>query len=132
MKFVGHRIMTSLASQIDQLSRNAKAIKATTAVSYDKQPIPGPFTSAVLNTHLGDLIRDIDPSELGLFSLITPTAGHSREQDAAQGPPATGITRTEFTAPTPLRNPASQRDPPKPDDIKPETHAQAALRYIDR
>jgi hypothetical protein len=130
--------MTSLAGQIDRFSRNTKAIKATaatTAISHDKQPsnfrIPGPFTSAVLNTHLGDLIRDIDPSELGLFSLISPTPSHFREQDV-QGASITGVTRTEFPAPTPLRKPASQRDLPKPNDIEPEIYAKAASKYIDR
>lgn len=131
--------MSSLAGQIDRLSRNTKAIKATaatTAISYNQQPsafpISGPFTSAVLNAHLGDLIRDIDPSELGLFSLISPTPSHYfREQDA-QGAPTAGVTRTEFPAPTPLRKLASQRDIPKQNDIDPEIYAQAALKYINR
>jgi hypothetical protein len=84
----------------------------------------------VLNTHLGDLIRDIDSSELGLFSLISlTTPSHFREHDA-QGAPTTGVTRTEFPAPTPLRKPTSQRDILKPNDIDPEIYAQAALKYI--
>jgi hypothetical protein len=118
--------MTSLAGQIETFSRNTKAIKTTAASTAINQPsIPGLFTSAVLNTHLGDLIRDIDPSELGLFSL---TPSHFREQ----GVPTTGVTRTEFPAPTPLRKPLSQRDIPKPNDVEPEIYAQAALKYIDR
>lgn len=127
--------MTSLTSQIDRFSRNAKAIKATaasTVTSHSNQrSIPGPFISAVLHTHLGDLIRDIDPLELGLFSLISPTPSHFREQDA-QGAPTTEVARTEFPAPTPLRKPASQREVPKPNDVEPEIYAQAALKYIDR
>lgn len=36
--------------------------------------IPDPFTRANLDTRapLGDLIRDIDPSEIGLFTLVQP------------------------------------------------------------
>jgi len=131
--------MTSLAGQIDRLSRNTKAIKATaatTAIWHNQQPsafrIPGPFTSALLSVHLGDLIRDIDPSELGLFSLTSPTPSHHLREQDAPGAPATGVTRTEFPAPTPLRRPASQRDIPKPHDIDPQIYAKAALKYIDR
>jgi hypothetical protein len=120
--------MTSLAGQIDRFSHNTKAIKttaATTAISY-KQPTP--FTSAVLSAHLGDLIRDIDASELGLFSLINHTPGNFREQNA-QGVHITEVTRVDIPAPTPLRKP---RDIPKQSDIEPEIYAQAALKYIGR
>jgi hypothetical protein len=123
--------MTSLTGQIDRFSRNTKAIKATAATTAISQPsLSGPFTSAVLSTPLGDLIRDVDPSELGLFSLVSPGPTHFREQDA-QGAPATGVIRTEFPAPTPLRKPGYQRDIPKPNDLEPEIYVQAALKYID-
>jgi hypothetical protein len=124
--------MTSLAGQIDRFSRNTKAIKATAGTTAVSRPsIPSHFTSAVLSTPLGDLIRDVDPSELGLFSLISPGPTHFREQHA-QGAPATGVTRTEFPAPTPLRRPAYQRDISKLSDLEPEIYAQAALKYIER
>lgn len=121
--------MTSLASQIDRFSHNTKAIKATTATTAISQStnlsIPGPFTSAVLNAHLGDLIRDIDASELGLFSLTNPTPSNLHEQNI-QG---ADVTRVDIPAPTPLRKP---RDISKQSDIEPEIYAQAALKYIGR
>ncbi|KAJ7166481.1 hypothetical protein C8R43DRAFT_1061292 [Mycena crocata] len=50
---------------LDRLAANTQAIRA--AASYDL-PL-GPFTRAILHTEsLGDLIRDIEPAELGLFT----------------------------------------------------------------
>ncbi|KAG6829557.1 hypothetical protein H0H92_004226 [Tricholoma furcatifolium] len=106
--------MSSLSDQIDRLSHNTRAIKATTA--HAAAPVGGPFTNAILSTSLGDLIRDIDPSELGLFSL-----------------PESEITRAEFTGATPLKKAPSRRDDAhKARDIGPEVYAQAALKCIDR
>lgn len=126
--------MASLSDQIDRLSRNTRAIKGTAALtaaidsahSGPSAAVAGPFTRAVLTTHLGDLIRDIDPSELGLFTLQAPA------QDA-RAPSASHISRAEFTGATPLRKPPPRRDDaPKPNDAEPETYANAALRCIDR
>ncbi|KAF8070274.1 hypothetical protein FPV67DRAFT_1009151, partial [Lyophyllum atratum] len=112
--------MASLSDQIDRLSRHTRAIKntaattATTTTAY-------PFTHAVLSAHLGDLIRDVDPSELGLFSLPSSAA------------PTSGITRAEFSGATPLRKPPPRRDEAqKVKEIEPEIYAQAALKCIDR
>ncbi|KAG6891730.1 hypothetical protein C0992_006150 [Termitomyces sp. T32_za158] len=106
--------MASLSDQIDRLSRNTRAIRATTA--RPSAAVPGPFTRAVLYTPLGDLIRDVDPSELGLFSL-----------------PALEITRAEFTGATPLKRAPSRRDDAsKAKDYEPEVYAHAALKCIDR
>ncbi|KAG6862285.1 hypothetical protein C0995_015982 [Termitomyces sp. Mi166 len=106
--------MASLSDQIDRLSRNTRAIRATTARATAADP--GPFTRAVLSIPLGDLIRDVDPSELGLFSL-----------------PESEITRAEFTGATPLKRVPSRRDDvPKHKDIEPEIYAHAALKCIDR
>ncbi|KAG6820882.1 hypothetical protein H0H93_010226 [Arthromyces matolae] len=108
--------MSSLSDQIDRLSRNTRAIRATTA--HFNAPVSGPFTRAILSTHLGDLIRDVDLSELGLFSLP-----ESESQ----------ITRAEFTGATPLKKASSRReDVFKTKEIDPEVYAHAALKCIDR
>lgn len=130
----------SLSDQIDRLSRHSKAIRSTayhTAIVSGKQQlskvgVAGPFTRAVLTTHLGDLIRDIDPSELGLFNLVTPSAGRPLDSETRSAP-AAEVTRVEFHGATPLRKAAPRRDDAsKPKDIDPEVYAQAALKYIDR
>ncbi|KAG6854062.1 hypothetical protein C0991_011040 [Blastosporella zonata] len=106
--------MASLSDQIDRLTRNTRAIKATTA--HASINVDGPFTRAVLSASLGDLIRDVDPSELGLFSL-----------------PESEITRAEFSGTTPLKNQHSRReDIQKQKDYDPEIYAEAALKCIDR
>lgn len=129
-------LMASLSDQIDRLSRNTRAIRSTTAqtASFPGKHglgVAGPFTCAVLNTDLGDLIRDIDPSELGLFTLVTPPGGNSRDNNV-RGPPPVEILRAEFSGATPLRKAPSRRDAPKSKEIEPEIYAQAALKYIDR
>ncbi len=82
-------------------------------------PDVAPFATAVLDTQLGDLIRDVDPSELGLFSLVVP---HS-EQDARGDIPK--LARSGFPGATPLK-PTTRRE------VDPEVYAHAALKYIDR
>jgi hypothetical protein len=132
--------MASLSDQIDRLSRNTKSIRGIvtqTASLPRKHEIPGlgvagPFTCAVLNADLGDLIRDIDPSELGLFSLLTPLGGRSLDKDVRGGPPVE-ISRAGFSGATPLRKgPPRRDDASKSKDIEPEIYAKAALKYIDR
>jgi hypothetical protein len=49
---------------IDRLVVNSQAIRAAASCSLP----PSPFARAVLHTPLGDLIRDIEPAELGLFT----------------------------------------------------------------
>ncbi|KAJ7622831.1 hypothetical protein DFH06DRAFT_1059710 [Mycena polygramma] len=49
---------------LDRLAANTHAIRAAASCSLP----PSPFAHAVLDTPLGDLIRDIDPAELGLFT----------------------------------------------------------------
>ncbi|KAK0212981.1 hypothetical protein DFS33DRAFT_1377428 [Desarmillaria ectypa] len=110
--------MASLSDQIDRFSRTSKAIAAiaaTVAVSPDVTP----FSTIVLDTQLGDLIRDVDPSELGLFLLVGP---HS-EQDSRGDIPK--LARSGFPGATPLK-PRTRRE------VDPEVYAHAALKYIDR
>ncbi|KAK0195271.1 hypothetical protein F5146DRAFT_1024814 [Armillaria mellea] len=97
--------MASLSDQIDRLSRMSKATAITAA--------------AVAVSPDGDLIRDVDPSELGLFSLVVP---HS-EQDVRGEIPK--LARSGFPGATPLK-PTTRRE------VDPEVYAHAALKYIDR
>ena len=113
MKGQTNKKMTSLSDQIDRLSQCACSIKDTTLGALKNN---NPFTAAVLTTELGDLIRDVDPSELGLFNLVPSS-------DAE-------IKRVQFTGSTPLRK-ATRRDD-KPPEIDPEVYAQAALKCIDQ
>ncbi|KAF8894917.1 hypothetical protein CPB84DRAFT_1963307 [Gymnopilus junonius] len=108
--------MASLSDQIDRLSRVTREISAT-ASNTAAPDSPALFTAALLDTHLGDLIRDIDPSELGLFRL--------QQQHTEPS-----LARTEFTPATPLRRQPTRREPKQ--DLDPEVYARAALRYIEQ
>ncbi|KAK0225776.1 hypothetical protein IW262DRAFT_1357830 [Armillaria fumosa] len=110
--------MASLSDQIDRLSRTSKAT-AIAAADIAVSPDVAPFSTAVLDSQLGDLIRDVDPSELGLFSLVVPHP----EQDARGDIPK--LARSGFPGATPLK-PTTRRE------VDPEVYAHAALKYIDR
>jgi hypothetical protein len=110
--------MASLSDHIDRFNKNTRSIAST--ASQIHSAFPGTFTRAVLSTHLGDLIRDIDPSELGLFRLVDNSTSNTTPQDHE-------LKRTEFSGATPLRKHPSHRD-----ELKPEVYAHAALKYIDQ
>lgn len=134
----------TLAAHIDRLSQLANTIQSTAPStsesrddsSYVPPPI-GPFSRAMLKTPLGDLIRDIDSAEIGLFTIVQPTQSGSRHSgEAPPGPLQGEITRAEFTGATPLKRPPAIRhgrdDPQRPREHEPEVYAQAALKYLDR
>lgn len=128
--------MPSLSDHIDHLTATAKAIQtsATSILPTDDNPAAqtGPFTRAVLDTPLGDLIRDIDTSELGLFSLVPPPDAGVRKQPE-NGPRKGEISRAGFPGATPLRRLPTKRDEAtKPREPEPEVYAMAALKYLDR
>ncbi|KAI9442522.1 hypothetical protein H4582DRAFT_2202611 [Lactarius indigo] len=122
--------MPSITDHINRLNQTTRLIKSA-ANAINQSSHSGPFSTSVLDTPLGDLIRDIDPSELGLFTLLPPPQPAAPHQNA-QVP---GIARVEVVSATPLRKyPAAQRrdvftEPKKP---PPEVFAEAALKYIDR
>ena len=116
--------MASLSDQIDRFARSSKAVNTIAANTAPARALAGPFTRAVLDTHLGDLIRDVDPSELGLFQLIGPSHPSGTEKD----PSRPQVARVEFGNATPLRRTIHRRD----DHVEPEIYAQAAIKYIDR
>ncbi|KAK7035265.1 hypothetical protein VNI00_012032 [Paramarasmius palmivorus] len=121
---------TSLDSYIDRLEASTRSISAiSNSISAAST---GPFTRAVLFTQLGDLIRDIDPSELGLFSVSNTSKPSSHDNDI-HAQTDLEITRVEFHGATPLRKPQSRKeDTHKPKEILPEVYAHAALKCIDR
>lgn len=119
--------MSSLADCIDRLTSTVKSIRTTAAAISDPSSNPeGPFTRAVLHTPLGDLIREVDSSELGLFNLVAPSLNQEKPKDE--------ITRVEFPGATPLRRPPAARrdDAMRIKELEPEVYAQAALKYLDR
>lgn len=115
--------MASLSDQIDRLSRITKNIRTTAENTANPSSNPFLFTRAVLDSHIGDLIRDIDPAELGLFSVAT----NNKESAVNAGPQ---LTRTKFHGATPLRRRIQRTD--NKHEIDPEAYAQAALKYIDQ
>lgn len=113
--------MPSLSDHIDRLTNSCKSLRTSTR-RFASTPF-GPFARAVLDQPLGDLIRDIDPAELGLFTLVPPPPPH------ADAPTREEVTRVEFHGATPLRKPAKRELRVEPE---PEVYAEAALRYLDR
>ncbi|KAF8629183.1 hypothetical protein AX17_005768 [Amanita inopinata Kibby_2008] len=132
--------MASLSDQIDRFSRSTKAIKTTAEqialangrFTLSSIGVAGPFARAVLNTHLGDLIRDVDPSELGLFQLADSSKPPNNERVGSKSSFTPGITRVEFGNATPLRRTVARRDEPVKLSIEPDVYARAAIKYIDR
>jgi len=124
--------MPSITDHIDRLTATMKSVKAS-ASTITQRNHPRLFTRSVLTTPLGDLIRDIDPSELGLFTLVPPPQQQTRVNAQSRPPPE--ITRVEVVSATPLRkHPSAQRRNVlvQPKEPEPEVFAEAALKYIDR
>lgn len=119
--------MSALADHIDRFSQTVKSLRTTIAVlSEPSTSTRSPFTRAALSTPLGDLIRDVDHSELGLFTLVEPLHEKARVQEE--------VARVEFHGATPLKRPAAARrdDAMKIKELEPEVYANAALKYLDR
>ena len=122
--------MASLSDHIDRFNKNTRSIKSTASqiatTTQQHSASPGTFTRAVLSTHLGDLIRDIDPSELGLFRLVDSPTNNTYDKDGLTSQDHE-LKRAEFSGATPLRKHPSRRDA-----LQPEVYAHAALKYIDQ
>ncbi len=112
--------MASVSDKIDRFTRNTRNIKVAASKTVNPATTLPIFTRAVLYTDLGDLITDIDPSDLGLFTLEQT---NSDEKDPQ-------LTRTQFSGATPLKRRPARQDPPQ--EIEPEVFARAALKYIDQ
>lgn len=115
----------SLSDHIDLLNRNTRNIKAIAQDSSKNAPFVALFTHAILQSHLGDLIRDVDPSELGLFSLVQPEGAPAHEN-------VVEIERVNFHGATPLKRLNPRRDDASRPREGPDLYAEAALKYMDR
>lgn len=124
--------MPSLLDHIDRFSFTSQAIY-TSCQQVSISPT-GPYVRAALYTRIGDKARDIDESELGLFTLVTPTNAHGRavdDEDAA-GAAMSEVARVEFPGATPLRKPVGTGRAARSDEKEPEVYAEAALKYLDK
>jgi len=120
--------MSGLSDLSERLTRHSRSIKSSATAIQNANP--GPFVRAVLSTELGNLIRDIDPSEIGLFTVnraINSAKTHDREAQNASV--QVQISRVEFHGATPLRKPAARKEEKTKE---PEIYANAALKYIDK
>ncbi|KAF5311269.1 hypothetical protein D9758_018759 [Tetrapyrgos nigripes] len=100
--------MSALSDLSERLLRNSRAIKSSaTAIESAKQ---GKFVRAALDTELGNLIRDIEPSELGLFHIERLSTTTTHEKDIQHSSAEVQISRVEFHGATPLRKPATRRE----------------------
>lgn len=118
----------SLPDYIELVNSISKSIR-TNGLEPDDDT-PGFYTNAVLRTPLVDLIREADPSETGLFSLVPPSsygAGAAEEGDPGS---ATQVTRVDLPCATPLRQRTGRET--KTQDHEPEVYANAALKFLDR
>ena len=119
----------SLPDYIELISSISKTIRVN--VSEPGDYTPGFYTNAVLRTPLGDLIREADPSEVGLFTLVPPSSyGTGAAEEGEESGTATHITRADLPSATPLR-PRTGREI-KVQDHEPEVYANAALKFLDR
>ncbi|KAI5118064.1 hypothetical protein M0805_006327 [Coniferiporia weirii] len=130
--------MPSLLDHIDRFSYTAKVIQSA-ALQTSAAAVGSPYVRAVLNTPLGDLARDVDASELGLFTLVPQSSVHAHVAASASTVDdldasvvhKSEVARVEFPGATPLRRPpATQRGIQL--EKEPEVYAEAALRYLDR
>ena len=129
-------------SFLDSIDRFAHAAQHSGQIfSEASKRRPTPFADAILRTPLGDLARDVDPSELGLFTLVpdpssVPAVARAAD-DSASGAGATAqksnVARVEFTGATPLKKPSGMaKHARRENDKEPEVYAEAALKYLDR
>lgn len=120
--------MASISDQIDHFTRNTRSIKAAAFTTANPATTLHIFTRAMLYTDLGDLITDIDPCEIGLFTLVQDSSTNPQDKDRSTTDPQ--LTRTRFSAATPLRRRPARQDPPQ--ELEPEVYARAVLKYIDQ
>jgi hypothetical protein len=117
--------MPSFTDSLDRLNKSANYMRGTLSDASKLSGNSRWFTRAALDTpaNLPQLIRDIDNSELGLFTLVTP------DSPAGTGVTHAEITRIEHHTATPLRKARTMVQAKEPD---PEVYAKTALRYLDR
>ena len=122
--------MPTLIEHIERFASTAKEIQSSSSRIPTAR---GPFARAILEVGLGDLARDVDPSEIGLFTLVPAVPSNTRghEKDALNAG-KDEIRRVEFHGATPLRKPPGDKGLHALAVKDPEIYAEAALKYIDR
>ena|ERR1700761_8979407 len=126
----GHSQVTSqfamLLDTIDRISTSAALIKKVTQEpEYDG---PGAFSRALFNRDTQAVIRDVDDSELGLFTLENTSVA----PDALASEPH--VTMAKVTEATPLRKQRvrTRSQSGETPAYDPEVYAEAALRYLHK
>ncbi len=121
--------MPSLLDHLDRFSFTTQSIQTTS--KQIARTSKGPFVRATLETPLWNLARDVDASELGLFTLVSNsgTAVGQKEEKEGTTTQKAELTRVEFHGATPLRKPAVGR---RVEEKEPEVYAEAALKYLDK
>ena len=77
-----------MPSLLDHIDRFNYLVKETQdAAERTVETRDGPSSVAMLNMGLGDLARDIDASELGLFTVVEPTAARVYSEEEAMSQP---------------------------------------------
>ncbi|THH08150.1 hypothetical protein EW145_g2897 [Phellinidium pouzarii] len=129
--------MSSLLDHLDRFSYTAQAIQSS-ARRASSTAAATPYVRAVLHTPLGDLARDVDASELGLFTLVPHPDSHGHTSTAAADGDSNAaiarkneIARVEFPGATPLRRPHTEQGGTRREK-EPEVYAEAAMKYLDR
>jgi hypothetical protein len=113
-----------LSDQIDSLNRRTRSIKAVASQIAPTAPSTrssNPFTHAVLYAEIGDLIRDVEATELGLFTLIKSTG--------ANDPNERQLRRVDFVGATPLKRIPARREE-RVAEVPPEVYTEAALKFL--
>lgn len=116
--------MPSLLDTLDRFNYTTSSIRSLT-LSQPSRTDPGPFTAAILELPLQDLLREADEAEYGLFSFVRGSSDSPLEDVAAQGK----VARKEFRGATPLK---TKRVASTNKEEEPEVYVEAALKYLDR
>ncbi|KAI0700947.1 hypothetical protein BC835DRAFT_323423 [Cytidiella melzeri] len=132
------RTMSALTDHLDRITQLASSIRiATSATAHTAT---GPFTRAVLETPIVELARDIDPSEIGLFTLVSsgpvPNYAATALEDSPNTTRKAEIARVTLPIATPLRKPSTRplgrEGGRSATEHDPEVYANAALKLLDR
>lgn len=114
--------MPSLLETLDRFNYNSSSIRSL-SLSQPPRAEPGPFTAAILDLTLHDLLREADEAEYGLFSFVSSDT--STEGFQAQGK----VGRKEFRGASPLK---AKRVAGTNREEEPEVYVEAALKYLNR
>jgi hypothetical protein len=116
--------MTSLLDTLDRFNYTSSSIRSLTH-SQPSRVDPGPFTAAILDLTLHDLLREADEAEYGLFTFVKEPSDASPDGLPPQGK----VGRREFRGATPLK---TKRVAGTNRDEEPEVYVEAALKYLNR